>query len=582
MFRIFGQLGWFIREMKWRYVLAFSTLFVSDVFSLLVPWITGFMIDQMTMHTLTFDILLYVAIGMVIIIVVGYFFSVIWNFIFIHNANLLEFKLRRRFFNHIISLDGKFFKKYLTGDLMSRATEDIQAMNEAIDFGLFMLAEASLYLVLLLGCMLFINWQLTLIILIPVVIVPFVVYRLEVLAEKYYEERQQATSRLSNSVLESIVGIRVVRAYAQEQADLAKLNAGAETAYHANNKFNKLISLYGPVFTIIFAVILTIAFTLGLINVFQGNMTPGTLVTYLVYVRMLEWPLFALGAFANVLQRGSGSYTRLDAVYNETSDIHEPVAPLALPAIESISFKHYAFEYPRAHQLTLHDLSFEISRGQTLGIVGTTGAGKTTILRQLLLQYKVGNGGIQINGHDITEYSPYDVRRHIAYVPQEHIVFSKTVYQNILLGKPNATEAEVMQAIEHADFTKDIGTLSHGLETVTGESGVMLSGGQKQRLSLARAFVRDADVLILDDSLSAVDGKTEKNIISNIMEYYKDTIKIIVAHRLSAVQHADKIVVISDGTVVETGTHDELMRIPNGWYHTQFTEQNTMDVDQES
>ena len=575
MIKIFKQLGWFIKEMKWRYLLVLLMLLIGDIFSLIVPWITGYTIDQMTMRTLTETKLTQITIVLVSIIVIGYITTGIWNYIFIQNANILSFKVLKRFFRHIIRMDGKFFKKYQTGDLMSRATEDVNAVSEAVDFGFLMLAEASLYLTLLISSMFVINPKVSVIVLIPILIIPFGVDKLEKTIEKLYEERQQSTSVLSNSVLESIVGVRVIRAYAKEREDIEKLLSKSQTTYDKSIAFSKVISLYEPLFIGVFTFALTLAIFFGIMDVFKSNMTTGKMVTYFVYVMMLEWPVFALGAFINTLQRGSGSYERIDAVYSEESDITVPENPAELKKIENIEFDNYSFSYPGSMVKSLDSFSIGVKTGETLGVVGTTGSGKTTIIRQLLRQYKLGEGGIKINNQDITEYNAEDIRELIAYVPQEHIVFSKTVYENIRLGNLEASREDIMKAIDHADFTKDIGTLTNGLETVTGESGVMLSGGQKQRLSLARAFVRAGNILILDDSLSAVDGKTEENIIRNITEYYPEMIKIIVAHRLSAVRSADCIIVLQEGTIVEKGNHEELMEL-KGWYYDQFTEQNTM------
>lgn len=577
MMKIFMQLSWFIKETKWKYLIVLLILLICDIFSIIVPWVTGYTIDQMTMKTLTSLKLIQIGTLLVFIIIAGYILTAIWSYIFIQNANILSFRMLKRFFKHIIRLDGKFFKKYQTGDLMSRATEDVNAVSEAVDFGFLMMAEAALYLTLLLVSMFFINWKLSIIVLIPILVIPFIVNKMEKIVERLYEDRQQSTSRLSNSVLESIVGVRVIRAYAQEQEDINKLLNKSEETYNKSLAFSKIVSLYEPLFIGVFGFAITLALIFGIIDVFKSNMTTGKLVTYFVYVMMLEWPIFALGAFVNALQRGSGSYERIDAVYNEKSDITVPENSLKLDYIETIEFKDYSFSYPGSLVKSLNLFNVSLKKGETLGIVGTTGSGKTTVIRQILRQYKLGEGSIKINNTSIQNYNAEDIRKLIAYVPQEHIVFSKTVYENIKLGNKYAGYEDIMKAIEHADFTKDIDTLTNGLETVTGESGVMLSGGQKQRLSLARAFVRMGNVLILDDSLSAVDGKTEENIIRNITEFYPDMIKIIVAHRLSAVRNADHIIVLQEGNIVEEGNHDELMNL-KGWYYDQFMEQNTMSV----
>ena len=375
MIKIFRQLGWFIKEMKWRYLLVLLMLLIGDVFSLIVPWITGYTIDQMTMRTLTGSKLTQITIVLVSIIVIGYITTGIWNYIFIQNANILSFKVLKKFFRHIIRMDGKFFKKYQTGDLMSRATEDVNAVSEAVDFGFLMLAEASLYLTLLISSMFVINPKISIIVLIPILIIPFGVDKLEKTIEKLYEERQQSTSVLSNSVLESIVGVRVIRAYAKEREDIEKLLSKSQVTYDKSIAFSKIISLYEPLFIGVFTIAATLAIYFGIMDVFKSNMTTGKLVTYFVYVMMLEWPVFALGAFINTLQRGSGSYERIDAVYNEESDIIIPENPLSLEKIESIEFDNYSFSYPGSQVKSLNSFSIAVKTGETLGIVGTTGSG---------------------------------------------------------------------------------------------------------------------------------------------------------------------------------------------------------------
>ena len=301
-------------------------------------------------------------------------------------------------------------------------------------------------------------------------------------------------------------------------------------------------------------------------------MSLGQLVTFTVYLGLAVWPIFAIGELINVMQQGNASLDRVQETLRYEADVQNSATPQAVATPNAIGFNDLSFQYPMSHVKNLERISLSLKKGQTLGIVGKTGAGKTTFLRQLLREYPIGEGQLSIDGIDITAQTKEQLLDWIGYVPQDHVLFSRTIRENILFGKEDATEEELKQAIHAAYFEKDLAHLPMGLETLVGEKGVSLSGGQKQRVSIARALIKDPEILILDDSLSAVDAKTEAKIIENIQRERQDRTTIITTHRLSGIQHADMIIVLDEGQIVEQGTHEQLLS-QQGWYKEQFDRQ---------
>ncbi|MFA5602979.1 MAG: ABC transporter ATP-binding protein, partial [Bacilli bacterium] len=301
--------------------------------------------------------------------------------------------------------------------------------------------------------------------------------------------------------------------------------------------------------------------------------TPGQLVSFILYLGMIGWPMFALGDLVNIMSRGNASYDRINSILTQKSEVQDPQYPVEISTtLETLELKDVTFSYPGSKYLALDRVSFSVKKGKTLGIAGKTGSGKTTIIRQILKQYDLQKGQVLINHTNIKDITTNNLRKFFGYVPQEHIMFSGTVHKNIAFGKKDATNEDIDEAINLASFRKDIAFLDDGLDTIVGEAGITLSGGQKQRLAIARAFITNPEVLILDDSLSAVDGTTEKEILKNIKRARSKKTTIIIAHRLSAIEHADEIIVLEDGKIVERGNHQELMEL-GGWYSKQYMHQ---------
>lgn len=576
MFSVLGKLGWFFKAYWKRYAIAVLALSIVNLLEVLPPMILGDSIDKIFTGEMTAYIFsLYIGV-MLVIAAALYGLTYIWQYNLFGGAFIVEKMLRSRLMNHFLKMAPPFFERNRTGDLMARATNDLRAVSQTAGFGILTLVDSTMYmLTIILTMAVLISWKLTLVSILPL---PFLAAGIKVLGEKIHRRftvAQDAFGDLNNRVLESVAGVRVIRAYNQEIADETRFQSMTEDVYQKNIAVEKIDALFNPLTKIITGMSYTIGLAYGTYLVFHQQITLGNLVSFNVYLGMLTWPMFAIGELMNVMQRGNASLDRVNETLRHVEDVKDPEAPKTVEQPDIIEFADYTFRYPKSREENLKHIHLKIKKGETIGITGKTGSGKTTLIKQLLREYPLGSGRLLVSGVPIEQLTKEEVLSWIGYVPQDHVLFSRTVKENILFGTDSAGEAELQKAIRTASLEKDIEMLPDGLETLVGEKGVALSGGQKQRISIARAVIKDPEILILDDALSAVDAKTEAAIISNIRKERKNKTTIIATHRLSAIEHAQWIVVLDNGRITEEGAHEQLLK-NKGWYYEQYMRQQLM------
>lgn len=578
MFSVLWKLRWFFKENWLRYTIAVGLLFIANILEIIPPWLIGVAIDSIAQEQLTIQLLWQYVGVLAISMVLAYLINFVWQYQLFGGAYVIERQLRSSLMGHFLKMTPTFFEKNRTGDLMARATNDLRAISETAGFGILTLVDSTLYMATIIVAMGFlVSWELTLFALIPLPILAIIVQILGKKIHVRYMAAQDAFGDMNDSVLESVGGVRVVRAYVQERSSEKDFAHMTEDVYEKNMAVERIDALFAPVTKVLTTISYMIGLGYGAFLVAEGSMTLGDLVAFNVYLGMIVWPMFAIGELINTLQRGNASLDRVNETLDYKEDVVDPEHPKFTEKPEHIGFRNFNFTYPQSSSINLQGINLSMNSGQTLGIVGKTGSGKTTFVKQLMREYPLGDGSISMNGIDLSDLSKDQLRGWIGYVPQDHVLFSRTIRANILFGKSDATEEDIENAIRLSHFEKDLAMLPNGLETLVGEKGVALSGGQKQRISIARALIKNPEILILDDSLSAVDAKTEAKIIENIQAERAGKTTIITTHRLSAVHHADWIVVLDDGKVIEEGTHEDLLKA-KGWYNEQYLRQQIEEV----
>lgn len=573
MLSVLWKLKWFFKENSKRYIVAIILLIIVGVLDVIPPKLVGMAIDHIHLGSMTVEKLIQYISFFVALTVVSYGITYIWMYQLFGGAFLVERKLRSKFMGHLLKMTPTFFEKNRTGDLMARATNDLKAISVTAGFGILTLIDSSVFMLTILFTMGFlISWKLTLASIIPLPIMALLMKIYGKRIHARFMESQDAFGELNDRVLESVSGVRVIRAYVQEKADQERFHQMTEDVFNKNLKVAQIDSLFDPTIKVLVGLSYLIGLGYGAYLVFNQVLTLGELVSFNVYLGMLIWPMFAIGELINIMQRGNASLDRLEDTLSYQEDVADPSVPIKVETPNTIQYHDVTFRYPSSKQNNLENVQVELLKGKTLGIVGKTGSGKTTFIKQLLREYPTGTGEISIANVAIENQTLDQVRSWIGYVPQDHFLFSRTIKENIQFGQEDASEFDLEKAIDLAAFRKDLEMLPEGLQTLVGEKGVALSGGQKQRISIARALIRNPEILILDDSLSAVDAKTEKRIIDNIQKERNGKTNIITTHRMSAVQHADQIIVLDEGSIVEKGTHEQLMEI-GGWYREQFIRQ---------
>ena len=564
------KLGWFLKLEKRRYIIGILALSLVSVFNLIPPKVIGNIVDKIEEGNLTNSQLFINIIYLVLAAFIMYGLRYVWRVYIFGAAYNLGRILRFRLFQHFTKMSPSFYQKYRTGDLMAHATNDVNAVVMVAGGGVMSAVDASITALVTLFTMVFlISVKLTLIAVIPL---PFLAYATNKLGEKNHQsfkEAQESFSDLNNKVQESVSGIRVTKSFGYGNDEISSFGETNKKVFSKNIIASKYNALFDPMVLVFVGLSYTLTLIFGGIFISRGEISVGNLVTFVTYLDMLVWPLQAIGWLFNIGQRGDVSYTRIEKLLAEENDVVEKEN--TIPAHNGrLEYNINSFSY--VGEETLSDIKFAIDKGQTLGIVGVTGSGKTTLLKLLLREYDVEDGSIYLNNHNIKDYKLNDLRSLIGYVPQDQVLFAMSIKENIRFADTKYKDKQVEDITKVCGIYDDIVNMTDGFDTIIGERGVSLSGGQKQRMAMSRALIMNPEILILDDSLSAVDAKTEHLILENLKEERSGKTTIITAHRLSAIVHADLIIVMDNGKIIERGTHDQLIA-QDGWYKETYNTQ---------
>ncbi|MBS0936746.1 ABC transporter ATP-binding protein [Lactiplantibacillus plantarum] len=570
---IFLKLGWYFRR-EWKlYLAGVLGLVLTAIIGIVPPRIIGDVIDGINQHSLTAHTLTVYLVIIGVAAVGQYLARYLWRNAIWGGAAGLERTLRERLFLHFMKMDATFYQQYRTGDLMAHATNDLTAVERVAGGGILQFADSIITGgTTLIAMMTLIDWRLTLIAVVPFPLLAVVSRYLGKKIHVAFRASQAAFSRLNNKAQESISGIKVIKALGQEKADVADFNQQIDQTIKINRHVNVLDSLFDPAITMIIALSYGATIILGGLYVTHGVITIGNLVSFVTYLGMMVWPMFAVGMLFNTMERGNASYDRVMELLNQQSAIIDAKRGIEQRPHGDIQYQIKQFNFPNDAGTSLSNVDFTLKVGQTLGIVGRVGAGKSTIMKLILREFDQYEGHITYGGHDIKQYALDSYLPALGYVPQDSFLFSNTIRENIRFADPTVSQAVVEAVAAKSDLSGQIASMPAGYDTQVGEEGISLSGGQRQRLAIARALLINPELLILDDALSAVDAETEAEILANLKAERADKTTIVAAHRLSSVMNADEIIVLDAGHVVERGTHAQLMT-QHGWYQKMFTRQ---------
>ncbi len=539
-----------------------------DVLEMLIPWLTGRLIDQIIDQTLARELLLRYVLIIAAIALIIYVLRFFWRYFLFSSSFQLAELMRQRIYRHLTMMSPEFFQRHRTGDLMARATNDISAVEMTAGEGVLSGVDGMVTGILVLAIMMLaINWQLTLVALLPF---PLMAWFFFIIGDRLHDgftSAQERFSDLNDRVQESISGIRMIRAFGREQHEDSDFLKIADEAAEANMGVAATDSLYDPAILLTVGASFLLSMSMGAWLVQQGELTLGQLTSFTMYLGFLIWPMFAYGWLLNIVERGKAAYARINQLLQTPS----PVADTGLKTEclnYDVTMHVSSFTYPGTDSsaaAVLKDVHVKLPAGEMLGIAGATGAGKSTLANLLLRYYDNPACDVRIGGTPVQDFTLEFLRSLVAVVPQDPFLFTATIAENIAMGRPESSFDEVQAVARLAAVDHDILRFPEGYNTLVGERGITLSGGQKQRIAIARALLIDAPILILDDALSAVDANTEKNILSHFKEVRAGKTTLVLCHRLSAVEHAQQIVVLSHGELIEQGTHHQLLE-RQGWY----------------
>ncbi|ELL7085814.1 ATP-binding cassette domain-containing protein [Vibrio fluvialis] len=560
--QLFQHLKWFFRQHRFTYALALSMLFAVAMLNMAVPWFIGNAIDKL-LETRDFsqaEFYLFALLGVSILV---YLLRYGWRRVLFGTSYQLGNILREQFYHRLLRQGQAFYNQHSTGDLMARATNDIDAVEMAAGEGILSGFDGLMTFILVLVMMfVFIDWQLAVLAILPFPFMGYGFYKLSNRIHHQFKDTLDSFSTLNEQAQQSVAGIRMIKSMGREAIEADKFERIAEQSAQSTYKVQRSEALFDPIIQLSLGAALLIALLMGGWQISSGNLTVGQLTSFTLYLSELIWPMYAFGWLMNILQRGNAAIGRLEDLLNLPDSINDQGS--IEPAGYALAIEHVSFHYPETGQPSLSNISLQLGENRVLGIAGATGAGKSTLLHLLMRYWEAEQGSIEVSGIPIQSIPLPALRNLYAYVPQDAFLFSMNIMENIRIGRSQASDEDVHQAAKLAAIHDDILQFPEGYQTLVGERGVTLSGGQRQRISIARALISQAPILVLDDALSAVDIKTEKVIIEHLQQRREQTL-IVVSHRLSAIERADEIVVLAHGEMIEKGTHRELIR-QDGWY----------------
>jgi len=560
---------------RYRFILGIIFVAVSNYFGILSPQVIRYSFDlvkdnlsyyslfsgfelQGSFYSLFSSALLFFGITVLFLAVLKGVFMFFMRQTLIVMSRLIEYDIKNEMYHHYQRLDLAFYKRNNTGDLMSRISEDVSRVRMYLGPAVMYAVNLIVLVVMCISAMLTVNVELTLYVLLPLPLLAISIYYVNNIIEHRSEMIQRKLSVLTTHAQEFYSGIRVIKSYVQEKQILKFFDRESEHYRGEALKLARVEAFFFPLMMLLIGLSTIFTIWIGGIGVMKGDITPGNIAEFVIYVNMLTWPVTAIGWVASIMQRAAGSQKRINEFMNTAPEIVSGTEN-GMTLSGSVEFRNVSFTYPDTGVEALKNVSFKITPGQKFAIIGRTGSGKTTIADLLVRMYDVSKGEILLDGIPIHKLSLPLVRKQIGYVPQDVFLFSDTVENNVGFGSSEISRDDVMEAVRNASVQEDVAALSRQYETVVGERGVTLSGGQKQRISIARAFLKDPQIMILDDCLSAVDAKTEKAILTALRNLLQGKTALIITHRIFTLLDFDNIIVLDNGAIAEQGTHDELL-----------------------
>ncbi|ELB2005470.1 TPA: ATP-binding cassette domain-containing protein [Vibrio parahaemolyticus] len=567
--KIFWQLRWYFRQ-KWKHYVGSILLFaVISALQLVPPKAVGVIVDGVVDNTLETNTLIMWLLGLIVLLFTIYGCRILWRIWLFGASWELGTILRNRLYRHLSTQPPRFFERYKTGDLMARGTNDVRNIVMTAGEGVLTAADSVITGIAVLIIMVTqVSWKLTVMALLPMPFLAVIIFFIVRILHQRFRVAQEAFSSMSDMTQESLNGVRMLRAFGLENQEQQRFEDVVDDTGAKNIAVARVDARFDPAIQLTIGLSFLLSVAAGAYLVDKGEITLGDLTAFTMYLGLMIWPMLAFAFLFNILERGSAAWNRLQEIFDEQPEIIGGTQPLdekPLPLHIKIDAFHWSKELPPA--LAVVDVTLE--PGKMLGIAGPVGSGKSTLLTLLLRQHDLENGTIQFGDVKIKDAILPQWRNRFAVVNQSPFLFSKSIFDNIALGNPQATKEQVYQAAKLACIHDDIEKFPDGYQTEVGEKGITLSGGQKQRIAIARAMLLNAQVLVLDDALSAVDGRTEHQILKNLETHYRDQALIVIAHRLTALEAADEIIVLNHGHVTERGKHHSLLE-HQGWYAEMF------------